>query len=116
MQDNIVENFERLSEAAGVSMNDKWFEYATKDHFWMQWRFRVIKKVISKIDFSEDRVLEIGCGSGVFKSQMEEDGYIVDGCDLNIEALKLVPKGRGNLYLYDIFDKKNNLTITCSTH
>lgn len=103
------ENFERISETASVSMNDEWFEYATEEHFWMQWRLRVLMKKLSKFNFSGKPMLEIGCGNGIFKTQMEKEGYTLDGCDLNETALNYAKKGKGRLFLYDIFDKNPEL-------
>jgi 2-polyprenyl-3-methyl-5-hydroxy-6-metoxy-1,4-benzoquinol methylase len=103
------EYFERISEASLVSMNDAWFEYATEDHFWMQWRFSILERKLIKMDLNGKPLLEIGCGNGIFKMQMENKGYSVDGCDLNINALKLANKGKGRLFLYNIFDKNPEL-------
>ena len=103
------ENFERISETSSVSMSDEWFEFATEDHFWMQWRFCTLKKILRKIDLIGKPMLEIGCGNGIFISQMEKEGYTIDGCDLNINALKLVKKGEGRLFLYNIFEKNSEL-------
>ena len=40
--------FEILSKSIPVSMHEDWFDIATTDHFWMQWRFEVFKKKIKK--------------------------------------------------------------------
>lgn len=104
-----TENFERLSETSLVSMSDEWFEYANMDHFWMLWRLNILRKIFKKIDLKGKSMLEIGCGNGIFKAQLEKEGYTIDGCDLNITALKYAEKGKGRLLLYNIFDKKIEL-------
>ena len=103
------ENFERISETSLVSMNDEWFEYATANHFWMQWRFRILIKILSRYKLSEKSILEIGCGNGIFRTQMEKEGFTVDGCDLNEAALNIAPKGKGRLMLYNIFDRNTQI-------
>ena len=103
------ENFERISETSSVSMSDEWFKFATEDHFWMQWRFCTLKKILRKIDLIGKPMLEIGCGNGIFIAQMEKEGYTIDGCDLNINALKLARKREGRLLLYNIFDNNPEL-------
>ena len=37
-----MSQIETLSQAQAVSMADEWFHFANADHFWMQWRHRVL--------------------------------------------------------------------------
>lgn len=98
--------FETISESIPVSMHEDWFEIATVDHFWMQWRFDVFKKNIQSKYPLGKKILEIGCGPGVFRNQVETYYNIpVDGCDLNINALEIANQGKGRLMQYNIFDK-----------
>ncbi|MCB0345097.1 MAG: class I SAM-dependent methyltransferase [Bdellovibrionales bacterium] len=99
-----------LSKASPVAMGDEWFDYSTEQHFWMQWRFREFSKVFRPRFKKESHFLEIGCGAGVFRSQVENDYQVtVSGTDLNSEALRRVKPGRGNVYCYNIFDRDPSL-------
>ena len=91
-----------LSKPAEFRMADEWYEFATPEHFWVRWRFEIVKRVISKGELGT-RVLEVGCGNGIACKQLEDwSGCDVDGCDLNLLALRLAPRGRGGLFFYDI--------------
>lgn len=102
-------NIEYLSQAAKVSMSDDWFEIANADHFWMQWRFEIFKKYFNRFLSKDENVFEVGCGNGVFRDQLENLGYTVDGCDLNERALKMSNEGNGRLMVYNIFDYDKKL-------
>lgn len=96
---------EILSPAESVSMADEWFEIADRDHFWMRWRFDVLRREMRRLGITPGKTLEIGCGHGVLRQQIEEAFHVpVDGCDLNSHALEMAPEGRGRLLVYNIFD------------
>lgn len=97
---------EVLSPAEAVSMADEWFDLAHRDHFWMRWRFDVLRRQMRRLHITPGKVLEIGCGHGVLRQQLEDVFDMpVDGCDLNQHALQMAPAGRGRLLLYNIFDR-----------
>lgn len=97
---------EALSAASSVNMADQWYEHATPDHFWMQWRLKVLLDVTSKFELG-DKLLEIGCGSCVARDQLENALSLpIDACDLNLHSLQLAGPARGRLYVYDIFDQR----------
>ena len=67
-------------------MADEWYEFVTPSHFWIQWRFAVIRKLLPK---SNDwgNTLDIGCGNGAVGQQIESYyGICASGCDLNEKA------------------------------
>jgi len=105
-----MDQIEFLSEPESVSMSDDWFEFANKDHFWMRWRYEAVKKIIDRVLTKKERCLEVGCGNGVFKEQIES-GYniTVDGCDLNLHALKKIKNSVGRVMVYNIFDLNEKL-------
>ena len=85
-----MSQIETISEPQAVSMADDWFQFATTDHFWMQWRHRVLLRTIKRAGIPLQRALEIGCGHGVARDMLERDlGITVDGCDLNRTALEM---------------------------
>jgi 2-polyprenyl-3-methyl-5-hydroxy-6-metoxy-1,4-benzoquinol methylase len=101
-----MSEIEFLSPATRVDMADEWFDLATADHFWMQWRHQVLLQQLKRANRPIRTALEIGCGHGVVRQLVERDFDIpVDGCDLNQHALQLAKNGRGRLLVYNIFDR-----------
>ena len=101
-----MSQLEFLSAAAAVSMADEWFDLADRDHFWMRWRFDILCRQMRRFGITPGKTLEIGCGHGVLRQQMEDAFMVpVDGCDLNQYALRMAPAGRGRLLVYNIFDR-----------
>ena len=101
----------QLSSLPKVSnFQQSYFDFADKNHFWCQWRFEIFKKLILSIDISTTkplRILEIGCGNGIVRDQIESyTSWITDGTDLEISALQKNPQLRGKTYLYDISEKQ----------
>lgn len=95
-----------LSPPAEFQMADEWYEYATPDHFWFLWRFEAIKRLLRGAKLGP-RVLEIGCGNGAARAQLEQwCGCAIDGCDLNLTALRMAPPGCGGLFFYNIFQRR----------
>jgi 2-polyprenyl-3-methyl-5-hydroxy-6-metoxy-1,4-benzoquinol methylase len=106
----MISPIETLSEPQTVSMADEWFQFASADHFWMQWRHRVLVRTIKRAQTPLRRGLEIGCGHGVARDMLERDlGIAVDGCDLNRTALEMAKPSRGKLFVYNIFDEAPSL-------
>jgi 2-polyprenyl-3-methyl-5-hydroxy-6-metoxy-1,4-benzoquinol methylase len=105
-----MSQIETLSQPQAVSMADEWFQFATPDHFWMQWRHRLVLRAITRACTPLRRALEIGCGNGVARSMLERDlGIAVDGCDLNRTALEMAKPGKGRLFVYDILEQEPSL-------
>ncbi len=100
---------EHISPSSPVSMHEDWYDFADAQHFWMQWRFEAVKKHLHLMPDTTSKVLEIGCGHGVMREQMESLGYVVDACDLNLHALELIKGGQGRVMLYNIYDKHPDL-------
>jgi SAM-dependent methyltransferase len=101
-----MREIEVLSRPQTVSMAREWFQFATADHFWMQWRHRLLVRALERAGVRVRRALEIGCGHGVARDMLERDfDFLVDGCDLNRTALEMAKPGRGQLFVYDILDQ-----------
>ena len=100
---------EVLSDARSNPFLDAWFDLTSPDHFWFQWRLRATWHLLAGSDVSRSaplRVLEVGCGTGVLRAQLEaETVWPVDGADLDHPALERVPAGRGRVLFYDIHDR-----------
>lgn len=95
-------NIEFLSEPTNYSMADEWYDLAGLDHFWIKWRFDILKKIITK-EYTWGEVLDIGCGNGLVGGQIENNyGRRISGCDLNLIAMRKVAFGYNHLYFYNI--------------
>jgi SAM-dependent methyltransferase len=100
-----MSGIEILSQPQEVSMANEWFQFASADHFWMQWRHRLVVRALKRAGGRLQRALDIGCGHGVARDMLERDcDFLVDGCDLSRTALELAKPGKGRLFVYDIFD------------
>lgn len=105
-----MSGIETLSQPQEVSMANEWFQFATADHFWMQWRHRLLLRAIKRAGAPVRQALEIGCGHGVARDMLERDlGIPVDGCDLNRTALEMAKPGKGRLFVYNILDQEPSL-------
>ena len=104
---------EVISNAKTISFADEWYEYTSESHFWFQWRFKVMLQQIKELDLPINKklkVLEVGSGTGLLRKQVESvTSWIIDGADLNIEALLQAKQGRGKNILYDVFDESELL-------
>jgi len=99
---------EILSPQEKVEMADEWYDIAAADHFWFQWRFAKLSRLLRDVPLGQ-RVLEVGCGNAIARDQFEEHyGQAVDGCDLSLSALQMARPGRGKLYLYNIHDRRED--------
>jgi 2-polyprenyl-3-methyl-5-hydroxy-6-metoxy-1,4-benzoquinol methylase len=101
---------ETLSQPKAVAMADDWYQFATEDHFWMQWRHFEVLRAVKLANVPIRRALEIGCGRAVARGMLERDlGVPVDGCDLNNAGLGLAKPGLGRLFFYDILDQEPSM-------
>jgi len=97
---------EYLSAPAEVSMDDRWFEIASTEHFWIRRRFDVLQKLAGDVIVSSKEMAEIGCGHGLLQRQIEDAyGREVAGFDLNDYALKQNVSRRSAVFCYDVFQK-----------
>ncbi len=101
----------RRDDAEGFP--SEWYGIAEEAHFWFAWRYQVLRYLILKagVPFGKNlRGLDIGCGMGVVQKQLENDSdWIVDGVELNTNALQNHVKTRGRCWAYDIADKSPDL-------
>jgi SAM-dependent methyltransferase len=99
-----------LSSPAEVSMANWWFEIATIDHFWIQRRFNVLRRLAGSLIPIAGEIAEIGCGHGLLQRQIEETyGREVTGFDLNEFALKQSLARLSNIFCYDIHQQDPSL-------
>ena len=95
-----------LSSRVEFNMHNAYYEHATEEHFWIQWRFAAVQRLLSNIDLG-NRIFEVGCGNGVVQRQFEAAYDVsIEGCDLNFEAMDQGLTTRGQKYLYNVFDQR----------
>ena len=100
---------EILSAPEKVEMADEWYNYASLDHFWIKSRYRAIVSKLNKKN-TDSYFFEIGCGHGIVIKQFEDKhNFTVDGCDLNMLALKKIRDIKGNIYCLDITERPKRL-------
>lgn len=96
-----------LSPPATCHMADEWYDFAVEHHFWFQWRLAAMQKLLGSAGVAEP-ALEVGCGNAATRNQLEAAlRCCIDGCDLNALALERAAPGRGQLYCYDICDRRS---------
>ena len=109
------EKIEFLSPPSDYVMADEYYQFATIDHFWIKWRFEALRKILPK-GYVWGRTLDIGCGNGVVREQIEKYyNSTVAGCDLNLSALRMAPLGCGPLYFYNIHQRHKEFKESFST-
>jgi SAM-dependent methyltransferase len=105
--------FEVLSQVAATPFPADWYDNASEDHFWIQWRFCALHDLLREqaVPTTMPLVgLDIGCGGGVLQTQIERTtAWIVDGADVNREALARSRGVRGRTMLYNIHDRRPEL-------
>ncbi len=107
---NTTRTLTYLSSPAEVSMADWWFGIATIDHFWIQRRFDVLRRLAGSLIPIAGEIAEIGCGHGLLQRQIEETyGREVTGFDLNEFALKQSLARLSNIFCYDIHQQDPSL-------
>jgi SAM-dependent methyltransferase len=98
-----MRKIEYLSPATKVSMADRWFEISSINHFWVQRRFKVLRRLCADLMSGSGEMAEIGCGHGLLQRQIEDAyGREVTGFDLNEYALKQNVSRRSRVCCYDV--------------
>jgi 2-polyprenyl-3-methyl-5-hydroxy-6-metoxy-1,4-benzoquinol methylase len=107
---------EILSAIEGPAFPEGWYEIATSDHFWMEWRLRAFLTMAETLEVERGlslRGLDVGCGVGTFRRQLEETtSWTVDGADLIRAALEASQAKRGRNLLYDVNERRAGLAET----
>lgn len=98
------------ASARAVDFAGEWYDIASEDHFWFEWRFNVLMRSIRDLDVSTSdplRVMDIGCGTGVLIQQLEHTTHwSIDGVDLNLSSLRKAEIGRGRRLFYDVREER----------
>lgn len=98
---------EILSNVSPDDFPFDWYAIANDRHFWFKSRMDAFLRFAPRFLSlrQELKVLEIGCGNGLVRRQLEkETNWIIDGCDINEQALRLNTGLKGKTYLYNIHE------------
>jgi 2-polyprenyl-3-methyl-5-hydroxy-6-metoxy-1,4-benzoquinol methylase len=102
-----------LSKPIETGFPDEWYGLGLETHFWFLWRLHAFLKLLAQNSVPVNtplKVLEIGCGAGALRAQIESvTGWTVDGADINGPALKTCPAGRGRTLLYNVEDENETM-------
>lgn len=102
----------RLSRTVENDFPCLWYELATASHFWMGGRRDAFLTLVRAAQIPLDRRLhglEIGCGAGVVRRQLEAaTAWVVDGADINLPA-DMASDVSGRTFLYDVGDRHPEL-------
>jgi 2-polyprenyl-3-methyl-5-hydroxy-6-metoxy-1,4-benzoquinol methylase len=105
-------NVEVISKVREFSFADGWYELTNDSHFWFQWRLVALLGQLKRLGIpltAQLKALEIGGGTGVLRSQIEQSTrWWVDMTDLDIDALTRSEPGRGRLMYYDISEERES--------
>ena len=78
-------------DASSRDFPKKWYDVACEDHFWMEWRVKVLTEHLRRLGFdpmAAFSAFDIGCGHGILQRQLSRStAWVVDGCDLNDGAI-----------------------------
>jgi len=104
-----VANVEVLSKPVEAGFPDEWYDLGLESHFWFLWRLQALHGLLAAHTIPLTvplRVLEVGCGTGSFRKQMESStAWVIDGADLNEPAVRSCSAGRGRTLLYNVEDE-----------
>lgn len=87
------------------------------DKFYQNKNYEKETKFLRKFINKNDKILDVGCGTGVHASLLANQGFEIDGLDLNKEMLEIAKtRLKTNLYFQNILDininKKYNIIIS----
>jgi SAM-dependent methyltransferase len=106
----VPEHVETLSRVDPLDFPAEWYDLNAEDHFWFRWRFKAVRNMLAALNAdltAPARALDIGCGTGTLRDQLERvTAWTIDGVDLRHDALARARRGRGRLFVYDIFEQR----------
>ena len=92
-------SIEIISPLQPYAFMESWYELSDESHFWFQWRLAALQRQLKDLNFPTQKklkVLDVGCGTGVLRSQLEAvTAWDVDATDLDYRALQHAIRGGG---------------------
>jgi len=106
-------SYEKISPPFATDFPDEWYALNLADHFWFVWRLRILQRLLSDSAIPTSaklRALEVGCGIGFLRAQIEAiTHWTIDGADLNEAALQKAIPSRGRTMLYNLEHRHEGL-------
>lgn len=97
----------RLSAVEDNDFPDVWYGLAAESHFWFVARMAAFVAQMEAVGVPLDEELlglEVGCGTGVVRRQLEaRTAWVVDGADVN-ETPEMAAGVRGRTFVYDVHE------------
>jgi SAM-dependent methyltransferase len=104
---------EALSRPRDFAFKDEWYDLAAESHFWFRARADALFRLLRDRSVPREaglKVLEVGCGTGVLRAQLEaQTSWSVDAADLDLSALARCAPGRGRTLYYDVREEQEAL-------
>lgn len=87
------------------------------DKFYQNKNYRKETEFLKNFINANDKILDVGCGTGIHAALLTDNGFEVDGLDLNKEMLEIAKtRLKTNLYWQNILEidisKKYNMIIS----
>lgn len=109
VRESVGDSVEVITRRGEQPFLESWYELADESHVWFKWRMVAALNQLSRLGVPLGRslrALEVGCGTGVLRSQFEAaTRWTVDGADLDYGALRQSGPARGRTLYYDIRDE-----------
>jgi SAM-dependent methyltransferase len=119
LKSNQIPNLQFIHDHEEVDMDNRWFDIALKEHFWIRRRWNVIKKIIAKQKINNlGKIADVGCGIGTQTNIIQDFAKtVVDGFDLNKNALVEAARTyqNSNFYCMDILRVDNSFVSKYDT-
>lgn len=113
MKESVSESVEVITRRGEQPFLESWYELADESHLWFRWRMAAALNQLRLLGLPLEqslRALEVGCGTGVLRSQFERaTRWAVDGADLDYQALRQAAPARGRTLYYDVRDEAAEL-------
>ncbi len=96
-----------------ASMAGEYYSMANPQHFWCDWRFRVICNNRNLFPRDLSRVLDVGCGTGLVMDQLSVqeglENVTFEGCDVNVSLPEKKSQRGFPIFIYNITDRLQSL-------
>jgi 2-polyprenyl-3-methyl-5-hydroxy-6-metoxy-1,4-benzoquinol methylase len=114
MKESVSASVEVITRRVEQPFLESWYELADESHLWFRWRMAAALAQLRRLGLPLGRslrALEVGCGTGVLRSQFEAaTSWTVDGADLDYDALcRAAAAARGRTLYYDIREEAAGL-------
>ena len=105
-----MSNVTILSAVREYTFIPEYLDAANFSHFWVRARFQWAREGLKRLNIPLNQkasAVDVGCGLGIVKKQFEQvTSWAIDGFDVDYDSLQRAEVPRGQLYYYDILEKR----------